>query len=113
MKRIREKYLETIRYPYPYGLTTSEIFFKKNLAFLRGLAGLSKRQLLLHLDVDKTYYYKLESLEKHMSPSFEWLEVIADFYGIDVYLLLFPDLEETLSDESKDTIRENILRNMQ
>lgn len=106
--RIREKYGQTVRYPYPYGLTPSEVYFKKNLAFLRGLTGLTKNRLVKYLDVDRTYYYKLEDFEKHMSPSFEWFEVIADFYDLDVYMLLFPNLEDALSAADKDFIKETV-----
>lgn len=107
--RIRERYEKTVRYPYLYGLTPSEVDFKKNLAFLRGLTGLTKNQLIIYLDVDRSYYYKLEDFKKHMSPSFEWFEILADFYGLDVYMLLYPNLENALTSEDRSYIKKTVL----
>lgn len=68
-------------------MTNTEIKFKKNLKSLRESSGLSGYKTAQNMNIDRGYYYKLESLNKSQSPTYEMLEKIAEYYKIEVYEL--------------------------
>lgn len=75
-------------------ITKSEYHFKKNLKTLREYVGLSQFRLAEILQVNESYYSKMERLTDHVSPPFEWYDVLAKFYGIEPYCLFVEDIEK-------------------
>lgn len=68
-------------------MTKTEIIFKNNLIFLRTQREISAYRVATDLKIDKGYYYRLENMNKSQSPTYELLEKLADYYGLEVYEL--------------------------
>ena len=75
-------------------ITESEYIFKKNIRALRERAGLTQIQFAEAINVNESYYSKLERLTEHVSPPFEWYDVIAKVYGIEPYHLFVDNIME-------------------
>ena len=68
-------------------ITKTELQMKQNLKQLRETAGLSKKKLASLIDIDLSYYNRLENPERCVVPRFTTLEKICDFYKIPVSVL--------------------------
>jgi len=68
-------------------MTETEKILKKNLILLREGKGLTRYQLAKEMQVNRTYYYKMERMDISQSPTYNMLEKIANFYNIEVYEL--------------------------
>lgn len=79
-------------------MTETEKLFKQNLCILRESKGLSRYNICTVLKIDNSYYNRLENLERSVSPTFELLEKIADFYNIKVCDLFCEDIEKHINE---------------
>jgi transcriptional regulator with XRE-family HTH domain len=65
-------------------MTNTEIRFKQNLIKLREKHGYTKYRVAKECKINYGYYSKLENPNENISPKFDVLEGIADFYCINV-----------------------------
>lgn len=78
-------------------LTKTELTLKNNLKYLRELSNLSIRQLAKIIEIDYSYYYRIENPERTVAPRFQTLEKIAEYYNIPVYCLFHDNLSQILN----------------
>lgn len=65
-------------------MTNIEKTFKDNFIKLRVNRGISCHALAKMLNVDHKYCYNIENYNKHINPTFEFLEKVSEFYNIQV-----------------------------
>ncbi len=65
-------------------MTSTEKKFKDNFIKYRAEKGISCYTLAKLLNTDHKYCYNIENYDKHVNPTFEFLEKVADFYNIQV-----------------------------
>lgn len=86
------------RNPSTHKFTETEMIFRKNLIYLREKNGHTKYSLSKSLNMSQAYYYKMEDLSTPLKPSFKAMEIIANYYNLEVYQLFIKLYEE----ESKE-----------
>lgn len=90
-----KKRYEQLSNPYPVPgsrVTKSEYFLKRNLRYLRDHLDTTPELLAYMMGIDANVYRTLESMDVHLiSIPFELLDIIADYYGMRVSSLFFPE----------------------
>lgn len=75
------------RNPNTHNFTETEMIFRRNLSYLREKNGHTKYSLSKELNMSQAYYYKMEDLNTPLKPSFKAMEIIADYYNLEVWQL--------------------------
>ena len=83
-------------------MTKCEYFLKRNLRYLRDHLDTTPELLAYTIGIDASVYRALESMDVHLkSIPFELLDIIADYYGMRVSSLFFPEFSKEMDRAGK------------